>query len=80
MVVEFASKTMPIFSRQEIEALLDRSQKLSDQELNPVLAGETRSVDTNSLVEPPQRVDVRYRGNKRGVLATTSSFEHLRAA
>jgi len=78
-LIFFASKTM-IFSRQEIEALLDKYQKLTDKDLTPASGKETSSAESKSLVGREQKPCVRCQANRQGVFSAKPAFGHLRAA
>jgi hypothetical protein len=47
---------MPVFSREEIETLLDKCRELSDMDLDLVRRGGTRGLGTKSTVRGPQTV------------------------
>jgi hypothetical protein len=47
---------MPVFSREEIEALLDKFRDLSDPDLGPVRLGGAGGLGTKSGVRGPKAV------------------------
>ncbi|MGO9007520.1 MAG: hypothetical protein ACLQIQ_06285 [Beijerinckiaceae bacterium] len=78
---------MPIFSRQEIEALLDNYRKLSDSELYRVNGGETCGVGAKGTAWRPESVGAPRASDKSGMVAMTKQappqhkldgFSHMR--
>ncbi|MGP0060318.1 MAG: hypothetical protein ACLPID_13630 [Beijerinckiaceae bacterium] len=71
LIVEFESKTMPIFNRQEVEALLDKYRELSNVEPHRVNGGETCSVGAEGTAWRPKSFGALCARDDSGMVAET---------